>query len=87
MEEFERIYGERADTYYATTQDEALEGADALAICTEWKSFRAVDPHMLRGALSSAVVVDGRNLFDPLTMAQAGVAYHAIGRPYITPGV
>lgn len=87
MDEFQRIYGARDNLYYATSQEEALSGADALAICTEWKSFRAVDPQSLRSALSSAVVVDGRNLFDPVTMAQAGVAYHAIGRPHLAPGV
>ncbi|MGE6821322.1 UDP-glucose dehydrogenase family protein [Pseudomonas soli] len=87
MEEFERIYGQRDDLHYAASQEEALSGADALAICTEWKSFRAVDTRQLRAALATRVVVDGRNLFDPWAMAEAGVEYHAIGRPHLPAGV
>ncbi|WP_411562729.1 UDP-glucose dehydrogenase family protein [Pseudomonas shirazensis] len=82
MGEFKRIYGERDDLVYAASMEEALAGADALAICTEWKSFRAVEPKSLHNALATHVVIDGRNLFDPWTMAQAGVNYHAIGRPH-----
>ncbi len=82
MGEFKRIYGERDDLVYAASMEEALSGADALAICTEWKSFRAVEPKSLHDALATHVVIDGRNLFDPWTMAQAGVNYHAIGRPH-----
>jgi UDPglucose 6-dehydrogenase len=82
MGEFKRIYGERDDLVYAASMEEALAGADALAICTEWKSFRAVEPKSLHDALATHVVIDGRNLFDPWTMAQAGVNYHAIGRPH-----
>lgn len=86
MDEFERIYGQRADLHYAHSQDEALAGADALAICTEWKSFRAVDAQVLHSSLATRVVVDGRNLFDPWAMAQAGILYHAIGRPHLPVG-
>ncbi|MEK2611963.1 UDP-glucose/GDP-mannose dehydrogenase family protein [Pseudomonas shirazensis] len=82
MGEFKRIYGERDDLVYAASMEEALAGADALAICTEWKSFRAVEPKSLHDALATHLVIDGRNLFDPWTMAQAGVNYHAIGRPH-----
>ena len=46
---------------------EALEGADALVICTEWKEFRTLDAEWIRGQLSAPVVIDGRNLFDPET--------------------
>ncbi|WP_010224114.1 UDP-glucose dehydrogenase family protein [Pseudomonas donghuensis] len=87
MHEFERIYGLREDLYYATSPDDALIGADALAICTEWKSFRVVEPSVLHAALASKVVVDGRNLFEPQVMADAGLAYYAVGRPYVAAGV
>jgi len=51
-----------------------------LVICTEWQEFRAVDLEWLRSQLSQSVVVDGRNLFDPHEMKQAGFRYYAVGR-------
>jgi UDPglucose 6-dehydrogenase len=51
-----------------------------LVICTEWKNFRAVDFAWLKSQLSAAVVVDGRNLYDPEQVAAAGLQYWAIGR-------
>jgi UDPglucose 6-dehydrogenase len=57
-----------------------LTNADALVICTEWKTFRTVEPAMFRKHLRERIVVDGRNLFDPITMASAGIDYHAFGR-------
>lgn len=80
MDEFKRIYGERSGLYYATSQNDALEGADALVICTEWKSFRAVGTDVFKRHLRNPLLIDGRNLYEPLTMAQAGIVYQGIGR-------
>ena len=58
----------------------ALQGADALAVVTEWKAFRSPDFARIRGALSAPVIFDGRNLYDPATVEEAGLAYYGIGR-------
>ena len=59
---------------------EALAGASALAICTEWREFSEADPeHIIRG-LKDPVIVDGRNLFDSARMAELGINYYGIGR-------
>jgi len=65
---------------WCASQDEALQGADALVIVTEWKSFRSPDLEGIRAALSQPVIFDGRNLFDPATMKDAGFEYFAVGR-------
>lgn len=80
IKETERIYGKRDDLRLVHTRDEAVKGADALVICTEWKAFRTVDLDWLKMQLRHPVVVDGRNLFDPLEMSQAGIRYYAVGR-------
>jgi UDPglucose 6-dehydrogenase len=63
---------------------EALEGADALAIVTEWKTFRSPDFDQVKAALKSPVIFDGRNLYEPQVMADAGFEYHGIGRSVLT---
>ena len=62
-------------------QYEALEGADALAVVTEWNQFRNPDFARVRGMLSAPLVFDGRNLYSPRDLAEAGFAYFCIGRP------
>ncbi|WP_168013652.1 UDP-glucose dehydrogenase family protein [Halomonas salinarum] len=79
-DECRRIYGVRDDLTLATRRDDTLEGAHALVICTEWKAFRTVDFEQLHESLLTPTLVDGRNLFDPQTVASAGLAYYAIGR-------
>ena len=59
---------------------DAVQGADALVICTEWKEFRSPDFEALKAALREPVIFDGRNMFPPETPAAAGLEYHAIGR-------
>jgi UDPglucose 6-dehydrogenase len=59
---------------------EALEGADALVIATEWKAFRSPDFGALKQLLKAGVIFDGRNLYDPALVAAAGLEYHAVGR-------
>ena len=59
----------------------AVEGADALAIATEWKEFRSPDFVFLAGALRHKAIFDGRNVYEPELVASFGLAYHGIGRP------
>ena len=80
MDETRRIYGEREDLSLCASAGEALEGAHALAIITEWKQFRSVDFSTLRAALSDRAVFDGRNLYEPVALTQAGVTYYGIRR-------
>lgn len=80
MEEAQRIYGHREDLKLVGTKEAAIVGADALAICTEWQSFRAPDFTHLEATLAHKVVFDGRNLFAPEFVADYGLAYYGIGR-------
>jgi UDPglucose 6-dehydrogenase len=80
MAECARIYGDRADLVLCKSGPEALEGADALAIVTEWREFRSPDFEHMRSALKNPVIFDGRNLYDPAHMERAGFGYYAIGR-------
>ena len=65
---------------FAADAMSALQGADALAIATEWKTFRAPDFAAMKAALKSPVVFDGRNLYEPETMRENGFQYYPIGR-------
>ncbi len=69
----------------ATNPYEAAREADCLVLATEWEEFRTLDLDALRGAMRHAVVVDGRNVFDPGRMAEAGFWYYAPGRPNVHP--
>ena len=80
MDETRRIYGDEPRLSYAATPMEALAGADALVIVTEWKVFRSPDFAAIKAALKTPVIFDGRNLYDPATPRAAGVEYFAIGR-------
>ncbi len=80
MLECRRIYGERDDLLLAADRIQAVKGADALVICTEWKAFRSVDFTWLKQQLKLAVVIDGRNLYEPKALLDAGLTYSAIGR-------
>ena len=66
---------------YATSAYDAVEGAAALAIVTEWLEYRNPDFERIRQALSRRLIVDGRNLYDPQRMARLGFIYESIGRP------
>ncbi|MCE8011162.1 UDP-glucose/GDP-mannose dehydrogenase family protein [Halomonas desiderata] len=80
MKECRRIYGERDDLMLVADRIQAVKGADALVICTEWKEFRTVDFEWLKANLSKPVIVDGRNLFNPRAVKRAGLRYFAVGR-------
>ena len=80
MEACEAIFGPRDDMHYCATKEEALDGADCLVICTEWKLFRAPDFEDIKHRLTSPVIIDGRNLYNPEDMEAAGIEYFGIGR-------
>jgi UDPglucose 6-dehydrogenase len=72
------LYGDRL--IYCDRPYGALEGADGLAIVTEWQEFRNPDFEVMRRLLSELVLFDGRNLYDPKIPASHGFVYHSIGR-------
>jgi UDPglucose 6-dehydrogenase len=80
MEETQRIYGSRDDLALMGTKESALEGADFLVVCTEWQAFRAPDFELIKQKLSTPLLFDGRNLFEPKLMLEYGLHYYAIGR-------
>ncbi|RUW99690.1 UDP-glucose/GDP-mannose dehydrogenase family protein, partial [Mesorhizobium sp. M2A.F.Ca.ET.037.01.1.1] len=80
MQECQAIYGLREDLLLCGTKEAALRGADALLICTEWKSFRAPSFDALKDSLTTPVIFDGRNLYDPKVIARYGIEYFSIGR-------
>ncbi len=74
------IYGERDDLVLTAHKEEALEGADALVICTEWKAFWSPDFAQMKKLLKEPVIFDGRNLYNPAHMEELGIEYYGIGR-------
>jgi len=69
------------DVTYCRDAFDAVQGADALVLITEWNEFRALSPTRLRDAMRGRVLVDLRNVYDPVAMRQAGFDYHCVGRP------
>lgn len=80
MDEARRIFGDEPRLAYAANPMEALEGADALVIVTEWKEFRSPDFERIKTRLKSPMVFDGRNLYDPKLPRSFGLDYQPIGR-------
>lgn len=78
--EARRLYGERSDLVLCDNAYQTLDGADALAIITEWKAFRSPDFGRIRAMLKEPVVFDGRNMYEPTVVEEAGLAYYGIGR-------
>jgi len=75
-----RIYGERDDLVLCDNAYDVLIGADVLALVTEWKAFRSPDFGRIKAALATPAIFDGRNLYDPHIVEEAGIAYYGIGR-------
>lgn len=80
MTETQRIYGHRDDLALMGTKEAALNGADALVVCTEWNVFKAPDFEQIKSALNTAVIIDGRNQYEPELVEGYGLAYYGIGR-------
>jgi UDPglucose 6-dehydrogenase len=74
------LYEKEHDVTIVGSAAEALQSADALAIAADWPEFRQVSPETIRAALSEPLVVDGRNLFDPVVMRESGITYCGVGR-------
>ena len=79
-DEARRIFGERDDLVLCASAADALDGADALVVVTEWKQFRSADLAQVRARLGDAVLFDGRNIYRPEDAEDAGLAYYGIGR-------
>lgn len=69
---------------YAENAYDAVEGADAMVILTEWDQFRALDLDRIKASMNNTVVVDLRNIYTPDDMAKRGFAYTSIGRPNLS---
>ncbi len=80
VHEAKRMLGENPSIRYAESPMAALDGADALAIVTEWKEFRSPDFAAIKARLKTPVIFDGRNLYEPAAPRRAGLEYYAIGR-------
>jgi UDPglucose 6-dehydrogenase len=76
-----RIYGTRDDLTLCASAEEALAGADVLAVVTEWIEFRSPDFEHIARTLRHPAIFDGRNIYDARSVAQAGIAYFSVGRP------
>ncbi|OQW94790.1 MAG: UDP-glucose 6-dehydrogenase [Beggiatoa sp. IS2] len=80
MQEAHRIYGNLPELILCQSPYEALQGTDALAIMTEWKSFRSPDFDKIKACMKHPIIFDGRNLYDPETLWEQGIRYYTIGR-------
>ncbi len=79
-EEAGRLYGQRSDLTLCESAEAALPGADALIIVTEWQEFRSPDFDLIKKSLREPVIFDGRNVYNPETLAELGISYYGIGR-------
>lgn len=80
MHEAQRLYAHEPRLTFGSNPMQALDGADALVIVTEWKEFRSPDFAAIKAALKTATIFDGRNLYDPAMVRGMGLDYQAIGR-------
>ncbi|GAB2886701.1 UDP-glucose/GDP-mannose dehydrogenase family protein [Uliginosibacterium flavum] len=80
MDETRRIFGDEPRLSYAERPMQALDGADALVIVTEWKEFRSPDFDAIKAVLKSPVIIDGRNMYATDLPRAAGLEYYGIGR-------
>ena len=80
MAEAKRIFNGVQGLSFAETPSQALNNADALVIVTEWKEFRSQDFSHIKQKLKASIIFDGRNLYDPQAVKNAGIEYRSIGR-------
>jgi len=80
MNEARRLFGEREDLALVEGAEQALDGADALAILTEWQEFRSPDFEAIRDKLKHPAIFDGRNIYDPGMVRSFGLRYFGVGR-------
>ncbi len=80
MQECQRIFGQHEALTLMGTAEAALKNADALVTVTEWQQFRAPDFDLIKNTLSSPVIFDGRNMYNPKRLAKQDITYYSIGR-------
>lgn len=80
MTEAKKLYDNNKNITFSQTPEEALEGADALIILTEWRVFRSPNFEKIKTALADKVIFDGRNIYEPKLMQELGFVYYGIGR-------
>jgi UDPglucose 6-dehydrogenase len=80
MREAKRIYGNKPGLVFMESAEEALNGANALLVVTEWKNFWSPDFELMKNTLKDGVIFDGRNLYQPDLMKKMGILYYGIGR-------
>lgn len=85
MENVKKLLGDKID--YVDNQYDALEGADALLIATEWSVFKTPNFDLIQSKLKKPIIFDGRNLFDLDEMKERGFYYNSIGRQTIIPNL
>jgi len=79
-EEASHLYADNESVSFCTDLYQATEGADALVLVTEWKTFRSPDFARLKDQLGDSVIFDGRNIYDPAALEKLGFKYYGIGR-------
>jgi len=80
MDNARRLYGDRKDLILCDSKEDALKRAECLVICTEWKAFFSPNFEQVKKLMKRPLIIDGRNLYDPAYVADAGFEYYAIGR-------
>jgi UDPglucose 6-dehydrogenase len=83
LAEARRIFGERVHLHRVNY--DALDGADALLVITEWNEFRRPDFKRMKQLMKRPVIFDGRNVYEPAVMRQLGFTYYSVGRPPVKP--
>ncbi|HKR09772.1 MAG TPA: UDP-glucose/GDP-mannose dehydrogenase family protein [Gemmatimonadaceae bacterium] len=83
MEQARAVLADKIE--YAESSYDALTGADALVVVTDWNEYRNPDFNRIKKGLSQPVIIDGRNLYDPERMRDLGMRYYSIGRPATVP--
>ena len=78
MANAKKVFG--SSVYYYESSYDALKDADALAVVTEWNEFRKPDFSLIKSLLKEPVIFDGRNIYDPKEVRDAGFTYYGIGR-------
>ena len=84
MDEARRLYPDQARLILCPSAEDAVKGADALAIATEWREFRSPDFEVLKSSLRTPAIFDGRNIYEPAQMKRYGFDYYSIGRRALT---
>ena len=81
---FHERFGAHQALEYCDNNYEALKGADALIVCTEWNAFRQPNFKRIKDELSQPVIFDGRNIYDLVEMKSRGFIYYSVGRPVVS---